>query len=229
MNKINRALYGPSLTEVILGATLSVALGVALGVLHLMLTPVVTVKQIPKDAVAHAVYYIPGTRGGTSASLVDTKRKAFIAGGSVTVSEDELNILVSSMPAAAPAKPKAAAPGSKAAALATAGFFAPGAPNFRLRGGEMQVAVPVKLSAFGLEHTVHAQTRGTFVKHDESFVFDPTKLWIGACPVDRLPGMTRFVTRKILLARPVPTDIALAWDKLADVAIVGSSLKLTMP
>ena len=81
---------GPSWTEVFLGAFLALALGIALGALSLMLKPVLTVKELPKEAdrVASAVYYIEGSRDGNKGSQAETKRKNFAAGQSVSVTAD---------------------------------------------------------------------------------------------------------------------------------------------
>src|SRR3954470_1158680 len=98
---------GPSWTEVFLGAFLSLALGIVLGALSLMLRPVVTVKELPKEADRQpgAVYYFEGSRDGTKAASAEAKRKNFAAGQSVSFNEDELNILAApkGTPAPSPA------------------------------------------------------------------------------------------------------------------------------
>ncbi len=228
MSKINRALYGPSMSEVIFGATLSVALGVVIGIAYLVFKPVVTVKEIPKDAPVDAVYYIPGSRSGVNTSMLNSKRKIFASGVSLTITEDELNAFARMEKPPAPTKPKLA-PGAKDTAPVQAEFYTVDTPNFRIRAGEMQVVVPVKVAFFGLvERDVLVQTSGPFVKRGEGIAYDPAKLWIGSCPAGRLPGVTGLVIRKFLLAKPLPEDIAAAWAKLSDAAIVGTSLKLMM-
>lgn len=228
MKKLNRSIYGPALSEVILGGVLSLSLGAVIGIAYLVFKPVATVKEIPKDAPVDAVYYIPGSRSGVNTNQLGLKRKSFAAGNSVTVTEDELNAFARIEKPPAPTKPKLAA-GAKDTTPVQTELYTVDTPNFRIRAGEMQVVVPVKVAFFGvLEHVVLVQTSGAFVKRGEGFAYDPAKLWIGSCPAGRLPGVTGLVIRKFLLAKPLPEDIATAWGKLTDAGIVGTSLKLTM-
>jgi hypothetical protein len=76
---------------------------------------------------------------------------------------------------------------------------------------------------------VIAQARGGFAKQGEVFVFEPTELYFGSCPVQRLPFISGYVRSKFLAAQPIPDDIRAAWMKLTNVTIEGNSLKLTMP
>jgi hypothetical protein len=203
------------------------------GFAYLVSRPVATVKEIPKDAPAQAVYYIPGSRSGSNSGLANAKRKVFVSGVSVTVTEDELNALAAvERPSAAP-KPKPPAGAKPPATPVPTGpepdLLTLGTPNFRIRDNEVQVVVPVKISLFGYEQEVLVQTRGPFVRKNAGIAYDPEKLWIGSCPAGRLPGMTGWVTRKVLLAKPLPDDITAAWAKLVDVTILSTSLKLTMP
>ncbi len=254
--KSRRGEYEPSWTEVTIGAFLSVLIGAVLGVVFLVFKPVITVKDAPKDDERDrsSVYFIEGGRDPAKAKLASTKRKTFAAGGSVVVDENELNSLTG--PAAgAPVKPVVpvpaakSAPGAKAAPASKAppppvapeakpgapasipsglGYVA-GVPNFRINDSALQLAVPTKLYVFGLELSVIVQGRGSFVKSGESFVYDPTTLLVGSCPVDRLPFARDFVVKKIFGAQPVPEDISKVWNTLSDVAVVGTALKLTMP
>jgi hypothetical protein len=251
--KSRRGEYEPSWTEVTIGALLSVLIGAVLGVVFLVLKPVVSVKETPKeDDVDHSsIYFIEGSHDTAKAKLAAAKRKTFAAGGSVVVDENELNAQVGGAAPATPApvKPVAPAPGKKGAPVAKAqpppvappakpgapaaipsglGYLA-GAPNFRITDSELQVGVPTKLYVFGNELSVIVQGRGTFVKSGGNFVYEPTTLFVGSCPVDRLPIARSFVIKKIFEAQAVPEDVAKVWSKLSDVAVVGTSLKLTMP
>lgn len=93
----------------------------------------------------------------------------------------------------------------------------------------MQIAVPMKVGAFGLEETIIAIARGDFALKDGRFVFDPASVTIGSCVLDRLPGVRSYVFQKIVGSYPIPEDIAAAWEKLVAARIEGSELKLTMP
>lgn len=272
--KSKRGEYEPSWTEVTIGAALSVIIGAALGVVFLIFKPVMTLKdgklttvatttktlkpgeKMPKpgettvtetvrELGAGEILYIEGSRDSAKAKLAAAKRKTFVAGGSVSVDESELNsLVVATAPAPAPAKPAPGAnkapaakdqpppPAAKAGAAAPAfgGFgLTPEAPNFRIHEGEFQIGLPLRIGAFGLEVKVIMQARGQFVQRGERFVFEPTTLLLGSCPLHPLPVARSLVVRKFLNAVPVPEDILKAWENLSRVAVVGSALNLTMP
>ena len=244
--KIDRATLGPSWTEVILGAVLSAILGVILGALLLVIRPVVVAKETPKDPDPKAIYYIEGSRDPAKAKQADVKRKTFVAGQSVTVTEDELNTIAGpATPAGAPNADKA-----KAADKGKAGdkgkekgkeaekaapppanaddLLATGAANVRINGGVVQLGVPVTINVLGLGQKVIVQARGGFVKEGSVFVFEPNEMYVGSCPVHRLPFLSGYVRNKVLADQPIPEDIKAAWMKLSNVAVEGNALKLSM-
>jgi hypothetical protein len=237
--KTERAIHGPSWVEVILGAVLSVVLGVALGAILLVIKPVVTPKtrEMPKEPVAGTTYYIEGSRDTAKAKQALAKRKAFAAGQSVAVNEDELNSLIEPATPAAPTPPppkageKAKAPekGKEAAPAAAGELFSTGTPNFRIQGGTLQIGAPVTVTVLGFSEKVIAQARGGFVKQGDQFVFDPDSFYLGSCPLQRLPFLSGYVKSKVLSSQKIPEDIAAAWPKLANVSIDGTTLKLDMP
>lgn len=223
---------GPSWTEVFLGAWLSLALGIVLGALSLILRPVVTVKELPKEAdrVVGAVYYLEGSRDGNKGRLADTKRKNFAAGQSVAVNEDDLNILAVPKTVAAPPpapKPKAKPGETPLPPMTAEAKVLP--PNFRIRDGVMQMAVTTKLSIAGLDQSVVLLAKGDFTRESGKFVFVPASVTMGSCPMDRLPFARGFALKKLLASQTFPEDIAASWDKLVAVHVEGSELKLTMP
>ena len=240
--KVDR--HGPSWAEVIIGAVLSTVLGIALGALLLILRPVVVAKEMPKEADRDrkAVYYVEGSRDPAKARQAQAKRQAFVAGQSVTVTEDELNTLAgpATPPAAgapkagdkkAPEKDAKTKEGEKAAAPAAGSddAFAVGTPNFRINDNALQVGVPVTVNALGLGQKIMVQARGGFTKDGTVFVYDPSELYFGSCPVQRLPFLSGYVRSKFLAGQPIPEDIKTAWAKLTNVEIAGNTLKLTMP
>jgi hypothetical protein len=234
-----RGAHEPSWTEVTLGAVLSVALGAVIGAVLLVMRPVSTVKEPPKEAdrVAGTVYYVEGSRDSGKARQAPAKRKQFAQGATVAVTEDEINSFIAPPPPPAPAaKPKSsekAKAGDKAAPAAAApsgDLLTPGSPNFRIREGVVQIAVPVTVSLFGLiEQKVLVVARGAFAKKGDTFAFDSNTLYVGSCPMQRLPFAAGFVEKKVLGALAVPEDIAAAWPKLADVKAEGNTLTLAMP
>lgn len=239
--KIDRAQNGPSLTEVVLGVVLSLVLGVVLGAALLVMRPVVVAKDTPKDPDPKAIYFIEGSRDTAKARQALAKRKSFVEGQSVTVTEDEINALAAPAPVGAPGAkaaekkvdPKAKTdPKAKEAAPSPAssdGMFAVGQPNFRVREGKVQIGVPVTINVLGLGEKVIAQARGGIVKKGDLFVFEPETLYLGSCPVQRLPFVAGYVREKFIASQAIPEDIKTSWAKLANVTIEGNAVKLTMP
>src|SRR5829696_1419260 len=100
--KINRAAHGPSLVEIVLGVVLSIILGVALGAVLLVLRPISQVKEMPKEPAKGMVYYIEGSKDTSKGRQALAKRKAFVEGQSISVTEDEINSLINPAGAATP-------------------------------------------------------------------------------------------------------------------------------
>jgi hypothetical protein len=221
---VERAVHGPSWTEIILGIVLSLILGVVLGAAVLIIRPVTTVKELPKpeDQKAGAVYYVEGSRDSAKARQAEAKRAAFVQGQTVSLDENELNALAGTKPA-----PAAAAKDPKAPADAPA--FAPGQANFRIRDSQLQIAVPVTINAAGLGQKVMVIGQGTFAKGGDKFVFEPARLYVGSCPVEKIPFLSTYVRDHLLVPQPVPEDVAAAWNKLANVTVEGNQLTLTAP
>ncbi len=209
--KMQREQNGPSWTEVILGAALSLALGSALAAAFLILKPVTTVRERPKEPAKDVVYQVEGTRDASKARQLPAKQAAFLRGESVELIEEELNAL-------AAAAPSAPVPAGKAATAS--------APNFRIRDGAMQIALPVQFAAAGLERRIVVQARGGFEQDNGVFVFAPDEMWVGSCPVHRLPLVPGVVMRRLFAAMTVPEELATAWRGLAEVTVEGNTLRL---
>lgn len=222
-NKIDRALYGPSLTEVFIGALLSLVLGAVLSAVYLVTKPVSTVREFPKEPVADVVYYLPGSNATNRGRTWQVKRQQLVRGQSVEVSEDELNAAAIALSAP---EPKKAGDKAEPVAEAKPGTFTAGTPNFRLYDGQMQIAVPVTVSAYGLGIDLIVQARGAFTKSVDKYVFTPSTLLVGSCAVEKLPWVSGAVMNKIVAAQAVPEDIAAAWADLVAVSIEGAKLKL---
>jgi hypothetical protein len=235
--KIDRALYGPSWAEVILGAALSFGLGLLLAAALLILKPVPTVRELPKEPVPGVVYYIEGSKDATKGKLWASKHQMLASGTSVALTEDELNAIFASAPdkskpAAAPPAPKGqpATPAAPATPPlpANAGLIVPGTPNFRIHDNQLQIAWPCTLNVLGFNQAVIVMATGGFSKTGDGFVFAPDDFYVGSLRVSRLPMLEGLVTKKILEAQPLPADLTAVWQKLSNVAIDGKTLKLTL-
>lgn len=249
--KRDMSAHEPSWAEVILGAVLSVALGGVLGIVLLAIKPSAAVKEIPADAVKGTIYYVQGSHDSAKGKSAAAKRKQFAQGaaGTMSFTEDEINsflpppppLFTAKKPAEkskaadkkdadkkAPAK-AAAKPAAPGAVTSTGDLVTVGAPNFHLHDGKMQIAVPAVVSVLGLDQDVMVVADGTFVKKGDKFTFVSDTLYLGSCPIQRVPFAAGFVAQKFIGAIPVPEDVAAAWPKLTDVAVEGNVLKLTMP
>ncbi len=227
MSSIDRHSRGPSWIEVILGAVLSLILGVVIGALLLVVKPVIEIRDTAKaaDRDPQKMYFTPGNKDGSKGRAALAKRESFVQGQSVTVIEDELNALAAAS-TAAPAPVAGKAPEKPAATTDT---IAGGPVNFRIRNGTFQVGVPVTVSVMGVSSKVIVQSQGGFAKEGEQFAYVPETFYIGALPLQKLPMAAGYVRDKFLSPQTIPADIQTAWAKLANVSVEGNALKLTMP
>ena len=75
--KLEKALYGPSMTEVALGAVLGLVIGVLGACVYLVFKPVALVKELPKEPLLSVVYYIPGNESNAKSKGWQAKQKQF--------------------------------------------------------------------------------------------------------------------------------------------------------
>lgn len=229
--KIEKALYGPSLIEVALGAVLGLGAGVLAACVYLVfLKPVTTVKELPKEPVRGMVYYIPGSESGSKGRTWTAKQKQFVAGTNVTLIEEELNAWATSAFAAAKPKPGAKpgetpAPGS---GPALDGIFNPGNPNFKITDGKLQIGTKCILNWYGLTKEVMLVTTGEIVSSGGKYVYSAETLYLGSCPIHLLPAVAGPLMSTLMDKKKAPDDINSAWAKLTDVTLEGNTLKLTL-
>jgi hypothetical protein len=218
---------GPSWLEVILGAVLSVILGVALGAAYMINRPVTKVTSIPKDPPAGAVYLIEGAKN-LNRDEVAEKRKAFVDGESMVVDEGDLNgFLASLTKSPAPLAP-AAKPGDKGAPPDQK-LIDTSAINARIHEDKIQFSDTATITFMGVSVPVIVQSTGTFVKAGSGFEFEPESIFVGGCPMQRMIFIRGWILKKLLFTVPPPEDVATAWSKLADVSIGASKLRLKAP
>lgn len=231
--KLEKALYGPSTTEVALGAILGLIAGFLVACVYLVFKPVQQVKEMPKEPVRGAVYYIPGSDMSAKSKDLPAKQKAFVSGTGVSVSEDELNAWSTatfSGDSPAPAAPAGKAPEAKPAANKPAydGIFNPAVPNFKFVNGSVQIGTKCVLNWYGLTHEVVVLAIGHFARTGDDVVFVPEKLFLGSCPMHLIPGAAVPLFNHIAGKKKVPDEIKSAWAKVHDATIEGGTLKLTM-
>ena len=225
--KIEKALYGPSATEVALGAVLGLVAGVLAACVYLIFKPVSQVREMPKEPVRGMLYYLPGGDSGAKSRTWSAKQKQLVAGTSISLVEDELNAWATSTFGAAA---KAPAPGGKAgdANAGGGGIFQPGTPNFRIVDGKIQIGTKCVLNWYGLTHEVIVLTTGVFERSGDRFVFKPETLHLGSCPLHLLPAVAGPLFDHLVEKKKIPDEIKSAWVKIDEVAIEGPTLKLTI-
>ncbi|HWA87173.1 MAG TPA: hypothetical protein VG710_13170 [Opitutus sp.] len=225
--KIDRKRNGPGWGEVILGAILSLVLGAVLGAVYLVFKPVAAVKEVPKDAPASMVYYIEGTHNAGS-SAAEAKQRQLVQGGSVDLREDDLNALFGGKSAAPKAKPAVKGKDNAKDGAPAEKMISADAPNFRIHGGVMQIGVPVRVAALGLDEKVIVQARGVFSRTSDGVVFSPSEFLVGSCPVQRLPGVSGLLMKRLAAAAEIPPAVATAWGRVTDATVDGSTLHLAV-
>jgi len=248
-SKIDRAKYGPSTIEVLLGAVLSLIFGAVLALIYLIVQPVQIGNTPAKSEAASPVVYIKGTQDGDRGKQWLRKKQLFTEGSSVDVNEDELNAWITAGTAPEPPKaadgkmpdkatngkkPDKAADGKKPDQVAPAGptgLIQFGTPNFHISNGVFQIGceTEVNLDMVGFKQSLIMQASGRFVKTAEGFTFVADQFYIGCCPLHKLPGVGKFVFDRILANEKIPEDLSAAWKKLVDVSVEGDSLRLTIP
>jgi hypothetical protein len=235
--KIEKALYGPSTLEVALGAVLGLILGVVVAGVYLVFKPVQTIKEPPKEIAKGVVYHLPGKADSTKARAWQDKVATFVRGGQVVATEDELNAWAATLSGAAKADAKPGKPAEKpkteekkgdGAAPASAGdFLSASGLNFRVEGDKLHISEKVVLNYYGIAKEVIFQTRGTFERGGEGFVFKADQMYLGSCPLHSLPGMSGVLTKALTAKARVPDDFRAAWAKITALAVEGGLVKVT--
>lgn len=224
MSASRKGPTGPSGTEVAVAAVLSLVAGVIIGVGVLVIQPVAIVKELPpeKDRPRGAVYFVEGARDASKSAEAIRKRQLFMGGQSISLSEQELNLVFAS-PATAPTEKE------KKPEVVFAGIFAVGEPNVRIADGLIQVAAPVRLAVPELGLKVIAQVRGTMVKRPEGFVFEPRQMYLGGCPLDAIPLVGGMIRNRLGTVDIVPGELRANWARLVDASVEGRILRLRLP
>jgi hypothetical protein len=208
-----RELYGPSITEVVIGATLSLLIGALLGAAHLVTKPVESVRVLPDEPALNQVYYVAGANSGGGQWL--RKKQMLVEGedADLRLSEGELNKWISS----AKAKPDDVEAGQ---------IFTTRGVNFRIAEDRLQVGIPADFSVAGFSRSVIIQTEGVFEPAGDHFRYQPDRLMIGSLAVHKLPIISSLVYSRLLASQELGDDVITAWNSLSSVSIEGNTLVL---
>lgn len=217
--KFDRSQYEPSLIEITIGALLSVLIGVVLAAVWLVLKPVETVRELPSEPAPGTVYYVEGRAGSTSAREWVAKWQQFVSGGSITLTEGDLNTAYRAKAAEAEKKDE----------KAEAGMITPGQLNFRISDGVLQIGAPVEFNVVGFQKKVQVFAQGGFERSGGHFVYAPEKFYVGSLRVEKIPVIGGMVIDRLLSAVNTSDDVSSAWKRLGEVKLEGSQLQLIMP
>lgn len=224
--KIDKALYGPSMTEVICGALLGLLAGVLVACVYLVFKPVLTVKAMPKEQPRGIVYYLPGSEGRGKSAAWQAKQKQFVAGKSVQLIDEELNAWATTLASSNPIVSKPTKTDKPSSAPPPDAIVIPSIPNFKIVGDKMQIGMNCTLNWYGLMTDVTVQSMGTFHKDGDHFVYVPETFYLGSCPLHLLPAVSGLLLSHITDKEKIPDEFRAAWQKLNDVVIAGGALKL---
>ncbi len=214
--------HDPGLFEITAGIILSISLGAILACLSLVSRPVETVRELPKDAVAGTIYYLPGNDAAQAGRQWMRKRQILAEKqpGQVAFIEDELNAWARAV------FKDAAAKDDEKSSLPT---VSTGTPNFRIRENQLQIAFDCELSYSGLSAKTVVQLRGEIEKVGDRFVFVPDDIWVGGLPAGRIAGLGDYIAGRLLSAQSVPEDVQAGWSALSYARVEGKQLVLKMP
>lgn len=209
----DRELYGPSTSEVVLGATLSLLLGAFLAAAFLITKPVEKVRALPDEPTLNQVYFIEGAKSGGGQWL--RKKQMYIEGETMNIelSENELNKWIASTKV----KPET----TEAPPL-----IAPREVNFRLVDNQLQVGLPTDLNLPMFQRSIIVQAAGDFESSGDQFKFKVNRLMVGSLAVHRLPILSNLVAGRLLASQAVGEEITEAWQSLSVVAIEDNKLHL---
>ncbi|TVR46970.1 MAG: hypothetical protein EA425_16520 [Puniceicoccaceae bacterium] len=215
-----------SLANVIVGAVLSLLLGVVGAVLFLVMVPVVegtppAEDEIDRSREDYLRYYQPGTRSGQRGANWMLKKQALIDGrsGALLFYEEDLNLW-----AANAYEQQLDGNGTVLGVLSV-----PGTPVFRVAEDHLAVGLPVKLQLLGLERDIIVQAKGGFATRDGRLVFRPHEVLVGSWPVPAALGLRQRIYRNFAGAFPPPEDVREAWPQVEAIGFEDQALRVVIP
>ncbi|MDR1788816.1 MAG: hypothetical protein LBR12_00365 [Opitutaceae bacterium] len=197
----------------VLGAAILALAGAMCAAVCLVFKQPVRVGAPPDNPPPGAVYFVEGKTHAAAKSHWAEKRRKINSGRpyDIELREQELNAWMAS-----------------AFGAEEAGVFSisPGVPNFRVAGGELQLAMPFTLAIPGVRLRVLLQTRGTLVREKGGFALKTSETRAGSLPLHWLGDF--IVARAAALIEP-ESGIRAAWKKLSVAEVNGDVLHLVSP
>ncbi|MBC2593130.1 hypothetical protein H5P28_02540 [Ruficoccus amylovorans] len=211
---------GSLLTSLVLALCFAL-LGFVLGVTHLALMPVQTVRKLPAqgDRDPRVVYYVQPSGGSAPTYQIKENTLYSREGGTVSVSADELNTWATNTFRFARA-PEGTDEGGV--------VLIPSSPRFNLTDGSLNMAVMLEVRAYGKTHKVLFQTQGAFERGADGVVFVPQESYLGSAklPPEVVTPLVNNFIYDIFASSEAGEALLEAWDNLSDVRIEGNTLQL---
>lgn len=218
---INLDRKSPGVVGIAFGATLSVALGVLLGLLNLVAQPVEIVTALPKEPVEGATYFVKGGSTGAGRGW-ETKAEQLAAGqgGEVAFSEAELNAWAGAT--FEEVKVEQTEKDNSAMMIA-------GTPNFRLVDNSLQVGTVNQLVFFGYEAPLVLQATGKFARAGDRWAFEPSEAYLGGLPLHRAPALAELVRQRFGPTGSVPQAVEKVLTSAERIEVAEGELVVRLP
>ena len=211
----------PGIAGVIIGATLSIVLGALLAGIHLIFKPVEIVKALPKEPVDGVRYYVEGGGAAAAGKAWERKAEALATGrGEVGFAEGDLNAWAQATFKTTPEAEEA----KKAATF----LLAPGTPNLRLVGGELQLGVVTELVYFGTITPLVVQAHGGFEQDAAGWRYAPKEVYLGYFPLHRIPALLGLVAARVGAEGNLPPEVATVLTRATAITVTPEEFVVRM-
>ncbi|MCU0793509.1 MAG: hypothetical protein MUE42_11830 [Opitutaceae bacterium] len=218
---INLDRKSPGIVGILFGASLSVALGVLLGLINLVAQPVEVVNALPKEPVEGRIYFVKGGSSGAGRAWeLKAEGLAEGRGAEVGFSEAELNAW-----SGATFEEVKVEPAEKQNTV----MVIAGTPNFRIVDRELQVGTINQLVFFGFEAPLVLQARGAFVRGGAGWDFKPSEAYLGGLPLHLAPALADLVRERLTPAASAPTAVAKVLASADKLEIAEGELVVRLP
>ncbi|MCC5788956.1 MAG: hypothetical protein JJT75_04935 [Opitutales bacterium] len=193
-----------SLTEIIVGASLSMALGLFASFAYLALQPVEILREAPEEGQfrSSSEYFVEGQALGQYRNQWESllnQIQEVVQGGNldVTIREDDLNHWATA---------NFVAPDEEVERPFLGGVF-PKNLNFRVDDENIQVGVDMDYDGLGLRHVFKLKVIGELSDRRGQNQFSVNEVYLGQCRIPGAFGLRNFFLNRVRESYPVPPVI----------------------
>lgn len=209
----------PGLFEILFGVVLSLVLGALLAGVFYISKPVEVVTVLPKEPKDGVRYFVEGAAGAGST----WERKAAMVeagGGEVSFTESELNAWSNASFETAKVDE---------AAKAETAMLIMGKPNFRIAGASLQVGLVNQLVFFGMEKKIVLQSKGSFTRKANGWVFAPEEIFLGGLPLHKMPALAEVLISRLTPASQIPVSVKKVLAEANAIVVTKDGVAVGMP